>query len=116
MTLVNMKLLVSKWTRFSSISHGSFAHVHKIFQSPKLLGIPKIKLNLETEFVIVMVPAETRVVVVQLNALSLVSAKLVPFHSLSSKIMTSPGLMLVSATNAILSLPSALNPTNAMLP
>jgi hypothetical protein len=114
MTLVNMKLLLSKWTRFSSISHRSFAQVHKIFQSPKLLGIPKIKLNLETEFV--MVPAETRVVVVQLNALSLVSAKLVPFHSLSSKIMTSPGLMLVSATNAILSLPSALNPTNAMLP
>ena len=66
--------------------------------------------------ILIIVPAVTTEVAVQLNALSLVSAHPVPFHSLSSKKMVSPMLISTRATKAILSLPSALNPTNAIFP
>ena len=63
-----------------------------------------------------IVPAVTKDVAVQLKAPSLASTQAVPFHSLSSKIITSLGLMSTNATKAMLSLASALYPTNAIFP
>ena len=39
--------------RFFALRNLMAIVIHKIFQTPKLLGISKIKLDLETEFVIV---------------------------------------------------------------